>query len=185
MPRFSLSTLGVDAPGIVRAVSGALADQGCNLEDSTMTVLQGHFAILMVITAPDGSSAESLESALGRAVTEFGLVVAVRPLAETAPGGSARSAEAESSEPLSIVVHGSDRPGIVHAIAESIAEHGANIVELSTQLVGDPGSDSVYVMTLRAVANPGTGVDLIDAVRETARGLGVQCTARPDDADVL
>ena len=46
-------------PGIVAAVSGALGEQGCNLEDSTMTILQGHFAILLVVTAPEGTTAGS------------------------------------------------------------------------------------------------------------------------------
>jgi glycine cleavage system transcriptional repressor len=181
MPRFSLSALGVDAPGIVRAVSGALADQGCNLEDSTMTVLQGHFAILMVITAPASCSTESLESALDDAVRQFGLVIAVRPLGEA----TGDLAQAEGSEPLSIVIYGSDRPGIVRAIADSLAGRAANVVELSSQLVGDPESESVYVMTMRALAEQGTGDEVLDAVRATAEGLGVQCTARRDDADVL
>ena len=62
--RFSLSALGVDVPGIVAAVSGTLGDQGCNLEDSTMTILQGHFAILLVVKAPDALSTSDLETAL-------------------------------------------------------------------------------------------------------------------------
>jgi glycine cleavage system transcriptional repressor len=146
-----------------------------------MTVLQGHFAILMVITAPDPCSTESLEAALAQASKQFGLVVAVRQLPEV-PGGGYQD---HDSEPLSIVVHGSDRTGIVHAIADSLAERGANVVELSTQLVGDQQSDHVYVMTLRALAERGSADEVIDGVIATAKSLGVHCTARRDDADVL
>jgi hypothetical protein len=32
-------------PGIVAAVTCVLADAGCNLEDTSMPVLRGHFAI--------------------------------------------------------------------------------------------------------------------------------------------
>ena len=85
MPRFSLSALGSDGPGIVAAVSGALGEQGCNLEDSTMTILQGQFAILLVVTAPEGTGAAALEAALGPTAERFDLVVAVRPLKDAAP----------------------------------------------------------------------------------------------------
>ena len=77
MVRFSLSAVGVDKPGIVAAVSGVLMEQGCNLEDSTMTILEGHFAILLVIAAPDGTTRERLEEALGPAARNMDLVVGV------------------------------------------------------------------------------------------------------------
>src|ERR1700722_2045571 len=100
MPRFALSALGVDVPGIVAAVSGALGDQGCNLEDSTMTILQGHFAILLVITAPEGTTAADLEAALDASAKQFDLVIAVRPLVERAPG--ADSDISDLSETLTV-----------------------------------------------------------------------------------
>ena len=182
VPRFSLSALGADGPGIVAAVSGALGEQGCNLEDSTMTILQGQFAILLVVTAPEGTTADSLEAALRSAAERFDLVVAVRPLRDAGPGtgsGSLRDAEA-----LTVSVHGADRPGIVHAVAETLAGRGGNVVDLSTQLVGDP-DQPVYVLTLRAVAPAGSADEVADAVMRTASELGVHCTVRRDDADVL
>lgn len=181
MPRFSLSALGADTPGIVAAVSGALGEQGCNLEDSTMTILQGQFAILLVVTAPDQVTAASLESALAPVVKRFDLVIAVRPLKDAAPE---QSVPARDPEPLTISVHGADRPGIVHAVASTLAELGGNVVDLSTQLVGDP-ERPVYVLTLRAVAPAGSADDVAEAVVRTAGELGVHCTVRPDDADVL
>jgi glycine cleavage system transcriptional repressor len=182
MPRFSLSALGAVGPGIVSAVSGALGDQGCNLEDSTMTVLQGHFAILLVVTAPDGTTASSLESALQAPARLFDLVVDVRPMSDAEP--AAKSGDSEPSEPLTISVHGADRPGIVHAVAGALAEHGGNVVDLSTQLVGE-ADNPVYVMTLRALAPSGTSDALAADVTRTAGAMGVHCTVRQDDADVL
>jgi glycine cleavage system transcriptional repressor len=181
MPRFSLSALGADGPGIVAAVSGALGEQGCNLEDSTMTILQGQFAILLVVTAPDSTTAASLETALEPVADRFGLVVAVRPLKDgPTPAGS----DVENSEALTISVHGADRPGIVHAVAGALAERGGNVVDLSTQLVGDP-ERPVYVLTLRAVAVADRVDDVADAVMRTASELGVHCSVRRDEADVL
>jgi glycine cleavage system transcriptional repressor len=180
--RFSLSALGADSPGIVAAVSGALGDQGCNLEDSTMTILQGQFAILLVVTAPDETTAASLESALAPVVERFDLVIAVRPLKDAADGVDV--VPAQDSAALTISVHGADRPGIVHAVAGALADGGGNVVDLSTQLVGDPDRP-VYVLTLRAVAPAGSADEVAEAVMRTAGELGVHCTVRPDDADVL
>src|ERR1700722_2979397 len=83
MGRFWLSALGADRPGIVASVSGVLVDLGCNLEDSTMTNLQGHFAVLLVVSAPDGVTGPALEEALAEVAARCQLVVAVRPLGDT------------------------------------------------------------------------------------------------------
>lgn len=181
VPRFSLSALGVDVPGIVSAVSGALGDQGCNLEDSTMTILQGHFAILLVVTAPEQTTAADLESALEPVADQFDLVVAVRPLGDVAAVGED---PADQSESLTITVHGADRPGIVKAVAGALATHGGNVVDLSTQLIGS-ADRPVYVLTLRAVVAEGSFDEVETAVVDTAGDLGVSCTVRRDDADVL
>src|SRR5580693_8960327 len=87
MRRLSLSALGVDRPGIVAAVSGVLVDLGCNLEDSTMTNLQGHFAVMLVVAAPDGVTAPALETALADVAAGFELVIAVRPLGDAPQPG--------------------------------------------------------------------------------------------------
>ena len=137
VPRFSLSALGVDVPGIVAAVSGALGDQGCNLEDSTMTILQGHFAILLVVTAPDGTTTADLEGALEPAARQFDLLIVVRSLADRAPSDDARPTSPSHS---TIAVHGADRPGIVKAVAGALAEKGGNVVDLSTQIGRSFGS---------------------------------------------
>ena len=49
MARFAVSVFGRDRPGIVAAVSRVLADAGCNLEDTSMTILRGHFAMMLVV----------------------------------------------------------------------------------------------------------------------------------------
>ncbi len=147
-----------------------------------MTILQGQFAILLVVTAPEGTTAGSLESVLGPAVEQFDLLLAVRPLKDAPPDAAELSVA--DSEPLTVSVHGADRPGIVNAVAGALAERGGNVVDLSTQLVG-ASDQPVYVLTLRAEAPAGSGDDVADAVMRTAARLGVHCTVRRDDADVL
>ena len=44
---------GADRPGIVAAVTGVLVEHGGNLEDTSMTILGGHFAMMLVVAVPD------------------------------------------------------------------------------------------------------------------------------------
>lgn len=177
MARFSVSAVGVDRPGIVAGLSGALAERGCNLEDSTMAVLQGHFAVLLVVAAPDGVGPGELEAALAGPGRSLGLDVAVRPL-----GAGAAPPEGEA---WVLAVHGADRPGIVHAVTAALAEAGGNVIDLGTHLV-EGGDGPVYVLTLRATLPAGdAGRRAAAAVEAAAASVGVRCSLHRDDADVL
>ncbi len=188
MARFALSALGVDRPGIVAALSGALASKGLNLADSTMTVLQGHFAVLLVIEAPDGTSAAELEAALEVPAGELDLVLSVRPLAELPERGtqvgSSLGNDPEEREPWVLSVHGADRPGIVHAITSVLAGEGANIVDLSTHLVGDDLAP-LYTMHMALSVPRGSSRLLAARVIEVGASLGVHCQMNPGDSDLL
>ncbi len=182
MGRLWLSALGADRPGIVAAVSGVLADLGCNLEDSTMTNLQGHFAVLLVVSAPDGVTAGALEGALGEVAGRFELVVAVRPLHDTPPPGEPEGPREES---WTIAVHGADRTGIVRTVTGALADAGGNVVDLTTHLVGDDGAP-VYVMTLRVTLPAGAAGDAAgERIRGAATSVGVHCTVTRDEVDLL
>ena len=63
---FAVTAVGADRPGIVAAVTGAFVDHGCNLEDSSMTILRGQFAMMLVVDAPAGVGAGELEAGAGR-----------------------------------------------------------------------------------------------------------------------
>jgi glycine cleavage system transcriptional repressor len=180
MGRLSLSALGVDRPGIVAALSGVLVDLGCNLEDSTMTNLQGHFAVLLVVAAPDGVAAEALESALGEVAGRFQLTVAVRPL-----GDAPASEEGPPTDAWTVAVHGADRPGIVRDVTSALAGAGGNVVDLSTHLVGEAGAP-VYVMTLWVTLPTGAaGEAAAERIRQAAAALDVHCSVHRDEVDLL
>lgn len=195
MEQVALTAVGVDRPGIVAALSGALVDLSCNLEDSTMSILQGHFAVLLVVAVPDALGAESVESALAPVAESLGLVVVVRPLrhrgAGQDPGPPSGPATVPGSpgpvdaEIYAISVHGADRPGIVHRAAEALASAGGNIIDLSTRLMGTP-DEPVYVLTVTAGFAPDTdGEAAVATVRQSLEAFGVQCHAHRIDIDVL
>ena len=87
VPHVAVTALGVDRPGIVAAVTGVLVRHGCNLEDTAMTNLGGHFAMMLVVEVPSTESAEALEASLLEEVSDMGLTVAVRPIVEPPPEG--------------------------------------------------------------------------------------------------
>lgn len=186
MGRFSLSAVGRDQPGIVAAVTGVLAAHGGNLQDSTMATLQGQFAIVLIVAAPDGTDAAAIEADLAPVAAHYDLVVAVRALHESpAPGdGGLPTATGAGGAALAIAVHGADRPGIVHQLTTALADVGGSVVDLATHLVGPP-EQPVYTLAIRATVPPGAEAGITGRLQQVASALGVHCTVRPDDADVL
>jgi glycine cleavage system transcriptional repressor len=182
MGRLWLSALGADRPGIVAALSDVLVDLGCNLEDSTMTNLQGHFAVLLVVAAPDHVTVAGLEEALASVAGPFELVVAVRALGDALAAGVRTGPETDA---WTIAVHGADRMGIVRDVTKALADAEGNVVNLSTHLVG--GSDApVYVMTLWVTLPGGAaGEAAAESIRQAAAALGVHCSVHRDEADLL
>jgi glycine cleavage system transcriptional repressor len=177
MARFAVSVFGRDRPGIVAAVTRVLADAGCNLEDTSMTILRGHFAMMLVVTGPGGVAAPELEAELGPVASRLDLQVSVRPVTDevtTAAGGGARYAAA---------VYGADRPGLVARVSEVLAAHQVNIVDLQTRVVGEP--DPVYAMHFELEVPTGAAAQVETDLGSAAQELGVEVSFRPDDADLL
>ena len=88
--RFAVSVFGRDRPGIVAAVTRVLADAGCNLEDTSMTILRGHFAMMLVVSGPAGLGAPALEAGLDPVAGRLDLQVSVRAVTDevtAAPAG--------------------------------------------------------------------------------------------------
>src|SRR4051794_6197421 len=125
VPELAVAVLGPDRPGVIAALSGVLLAGAGNLEDVSMTILRGQFAMTLVVDLP--SPAEAVAADLARVAERLGLLISVRdaPAAQPAPAG----------EPFVVTVHGADRPGIVHAVTAAVAVAGGNITDLSTRLV--------------------------------------------------
>ena len=164
--------VGTDRPGIVAAISEALLEQGLNIEDSQMTILRGHFAMILIVAGPEHGG---LEERLQGAARSVGLdSIHVSPVPELAPG---------RAEPSHVVtVYGADHPGIVHAVAAALAEREVNITDLNTRLL----SEGLYVMMLEVTLPAGMRVDALErALSDVGRDQGVEVTIRPLESDAL
>jgi glycine cleavage system transcriptional repressor len=168
MSQLAVTVIGPDRPGIIADVTGALAGVGVNLEDSTMTLLRGHFAMMLVCTGPADGVQEALEPLSGE------LVITVR---EVGP----EQAHAPVGAPYILSVHGADRPGIVSAITHIVAAAGGTVTDLSTRLSG-----SLYVLTAEVELPASAHLGMLQSALEvTADELGVGVTLRPAESDDL
>jgi len=147
MSHFALTIIGRDRPGIVSQVTEILYRLGCNIADSSCTILGGQFAMILIISHPSVAERESFGDAFAP-LEESGLSVFLRTLK---PGGE-RHPKMEG-EICMISVYGSDKPGIVYRVTRELGERGVNITDLNTKLVGSE-QRPVYVMMLEAVLPP-------------------------------
>ncbi len=172
MAGFALAAIGKDQPGIVAAVASVLFEQGCNVEDSSMSLLRGNFAVMLVFSAPDGASAETLTSALKSACDPLRITFSVLEVDD----------RARPPEPTHVItVYGSDKPGILDRVSHLLASSGGNITNLSSRLVGDEAP--LYVLTIEAeIASPG---DLDAELQALGREVGVDVSLTEYDAEVL
>ena len=143
-----LSALGTDRPGIVDQLAKAAAASGCNIEDSRMTVLGGEFAVLMLVSLPEGRSADLDEGLGGLAGRGYKVTAtpADRTYAEAHPGWL----------PYRIEVHGADHEGIIHEVASYLSRRGISIESMESECTPAPTSGvPLFAMTAEVVVPPG------------------------------
>lgn len=164
MHELAVTAIGADRPGIVAAVARVLHERGGNLEDSAMTILGGHFAIVLLVATEDGP--EDLRQALATATAELGLTISV----------STADSERHAADPTHLLsVYGADKPGIVAGVTSALAEVGANIVDLETQVIG-ADADPVYAMAIELETDAPD--EVAAAVERSCTELGVDHTLR-------
>lgn len=172
MTLHAITVLGHDRPGIIAETTDRLAGLGLNLEDSTMTLLRGHFAMTLICAGEAGD--EAIESALAPLTADGSLTVTVREV----PAEEAASADGTS---WILSVHGGDRPGIVSAVVAVIARVGGNITDLTTRLAGD-----LYLLVAEVDLPAGADASAVERdLAAVAADLGVGVTLRAAETDEL
>ncbi|MDY0399043.1 MAG: glycine cleavage system protein R [Desulfuromonas sp.] len=141
---FAVTIIGRDRPGIVADTARVLYELGCNVADSSSTILGGQFAMILIVSHPQLREREVLLQAFS-ALEQQGLSVFVRTLR---PGGETRPEL--PGELCMISVYGSDKAGIVYRVAQLLSDLAVNIVDLNTKLVGS-AQRPVYVMMCESV----------------------------------
>jgi glycine cleavage system transcriptional repressor len=172
---FAVTAIGRDRPGIVAAVSRALLDLEGNIEDSQMSILRGHFAVMLIVSVPDPISAEELADRLGPVREALGLeAITCNPIDEVDG----------VMDPAShvVTVYGADHPGIVNAISHALAELGVNITDLETRLTG-PEDNPLYTMMIEVAVGDADMSAVEASLRAVAEREAVEFSLRPLDAE--
>jgi glycine cleavage system transcriptional repressor len=172
---FAVTAIGRDRPGIVAAVSRALLEIDGNIEDSQMSILRGHFAVMLIVSVPDHVSAEALADHLGPVREELGLeAITCNPIDEL-------DAVLDPASHV-VTVYGADHPGIVNAVSNALAELGVNITDLEARLTGTD-DDSLYTMVIEVAVGDADVSAVQAALRVVAEREAVEFSLRPLDAE--
>ncbi len=139
--RFLLTAYGKDRPGIVADVTRILYQNGCNLEDTSMTLLVDEFTLTLLFTCPTAKCEERLHNECRQLEQENGIVAIIRPLQQR------RELPVNNKTECTIHVEGEDQAGIVYKISQFLADTGVNILDLKSTVKASPGSGTaIYMM---------------------------------------
>ncbi|HEX8054838.1 MAG TPA: ACT domain-containing protein [Thermoleophilaceae bacterium] len=181
MRRLALTAIGHDRPGIVAAVSRVLLAHRANVEDSQMTILRGHFTMMLVVALADDADVNTLRDDLDDVREELALeAILLSPLEEVDPGG-------EPVPTHMVTLYGADHPGIVHAATSVLAERGVDITDLTTKLVNEAGGAPPLYALMMEIAPPSEAPEdeLEDALRRVAEDQGVEVSLRRLESEAL
>ena len=155
--KFIVTAFGKDRPGIVADISEMLYENGCNLEDTRMTILADTFASLLLISAPEKEDIEQqFSNGCRRLEIEKGISAYVRPVSD-------QKAEHEKSfSTRTLKVEGLDQTGIVFKVSKYLADNQINIEDLSSTIRSAPESGSdIYSMDIKIQVPEGTSMDVL------------------------
>lgn len=159
---YAVSVVGKDQPGIVAAITGGLFKLGCNIADSSCTMLAGEFAMILIVSLKRPFSKSRLIDELKPVCDKIGMTLGVRTL-----HADELVRHESDGEICMISVYGADQPGIVYRVTRELAARSINITDLNTKLIGTT-EKPVYVLMLE-VALPEK--ETPDGVEQTLAAL--------------
>ncbi len=169
---YLLWATGADKPGIVAAVTKALFDNGCNIEDSSMLRLGSEFGILLIYSSPRRYSLSSATALFKAAAKKFSLAVNVKPLSKK------EAAFRPAKKGMYLVsLHGADRPGLVYQLTACLAKSKFNVTDLMTHRT-DAGTKPGYVLFVEGEL-PSSPAQLEKELAALAKKLSTKIQIRP------
>ena len=170
--RFIMTAFGKDRPGIAADVTQILYENGCNLEDTSMTLLAGEFTLILLFTAGSADVAGPLSKACRRLEQEKNISAFLRPLESQKP------VEFDGFLTRYLHVEGLDQAGIVYNVSRFLADNRINIVDLKSTVTASPESGTaMYMMDIVVQIPEGTAMEPVtEGLRAVADKLNVDIT---------
>jgi glycine cleavage system transcriptional repressor len=161
-----MTAFGKDRPGIVADVTRILYENGCNLEDTTMSMLDDEFTINLLFSSVSGDIEAILLAECRKLEQQKNISAFIRPVEE-------RCLPAQTGFRIGTIhVEGLDQAGIVYKVSQFLADRSLNIVELKSTVKTTPESGTLlYLMDIHIQipeSIPMTTIeDGLDSVAET------------------
>jgi glycine cleavage system transcriptional repressor len=167
-----LTGVGRDRVGIVAELTDTLFELGCNLLDSSMTLLRGEFAVILMVTLPESVTLDLLSQRLKTIQEKLGFTLHVRLLSEE------ELKHSDNTDSIHVIsVYGADKPGIVSGVARKLAALGVNITDVQTKRTSE--KQSIFIMVLEVTVPPSLTTErLTEELKATASSLAVDLSVR-------
>lgn len=180
MTKAVISGIGPDQPGIVAAIANILYKRGCNIIDSTMTRLAHEFAVILIISVPDGIPFSELQREFATVEESHNLTVLIKPIPDHLNLDTHLP-----QNPYMVSVAGKDREGITFHVSRKLAEMDINITDLNAQTI--PGEDGpVYIMMVEVDLPNSIAVSSVrEELQALAAEIDVEIQVRPLEAVAL
>ena len=181
--RYVLTVIGKDKPGIIAHVTGLLFRFGCNLEDATMSILEGEFAMVLIVHMPRRTRPEDLKEAFLQTQKKWKLELFFRPFA---PKGSL-SDKTHQKGTVSYLISGigRDRTGIVYQMSRLLADKGFNITDLNSRILGR-GQKALYSLLLEVDIPKKFPLSRLEKdFKRLERKLQIEIKIRPAEALII
>ncbi len=175
--RLVISITGRDQAGIIASLSGAIFDAGGNLEDASMTILEGEFAMIALAAFKTLASAILFQKEISTLEKEMGLTITVRAINRRLVRGEKH---AYGTVPWILSVLGRDQAGIVHKICQLFALRGLNVTDLKSRILGH-GKKAAYALILE-VDMPRKGShkeSIVKALKTLEKRLKIPLSFKP------
>lgn len=141
-----IAASGADKVGIVERLAGRIADSGCNIEESRMTMMQGQFALIMLVSGP-WHALSRLEGQMNPLGEQLGLTIIHER--------THKRETAEPTIPYTVEVVALDQSGIVRSLSAFFARKGINIEELQSNSYPAPHSGTPLFSVIMTVGIQG------------------------------
>ena len=143
MPNYGmLFVQGKDRPGIIQAVTQILYQAGANLEDVSMTLLEGQFAMMLSFQSPTDKLKILQQKTMALKKKPWNLTVDLISIAKK------RVATESARKSILISAIGKDQTGIVHQLSSDLSKIHANITNLECRLLQRSKGSNLYSMAL-------------------------------------
>ena len=136
--KFIMTAFSKDRPGIVADVTEVIYENGCNLEDTTMTNMLDEFAIILLFTGQGEELEDQLLGDCRRLERDKGITAFIRPV-ETEDKKKQVNITTKT-----IIAEGIDQTGIVFKISRYLANNDINIENLTSRRSISPESGTAF-----------------------------------------